>query len=161
MDLFRELSVAEATVLATLMTRHDAAVGEVILRQGETADALFLIDSGEAGLRLRLRADKAETVATLGPGECFGEMAVLTGGNQVADVVALTPVTLLRVSTADYARYLACLPEVQLRVSLVALARAGEILRRRPAGRMGTSSSSPRPRRQLGRKVSRCSLMRT
>src|SRR5882762_8307553 len=50
--LFHDLSVAEATVLGTFMERRQHEAGEVIVRQGDAGDALFLIESGAAEVRV-------------------------------------------------------------------------------------------------------------
>jgi CRP-like cAMP-binding protein len=134
-DLLRSLSLAEATVLGTLMERCTATAGEVILREGESGEALFLIEAGQAEVRIRGRAGCSEVLARLGPGEYFGEIALLTGGVHAADVVATTPLILMKLSTDTYTRYLSDLVEVTQHLSRTAASRASELLYRRRQGR--------------------------
>ena len=132
-DLFAGLSVAEATVLGTFMVRQDAAEGEVIVRQGELGDAMFLIETGSADVRAGhsdANGVGEVTVATLGPGDFFGEIALLTGGERIADVVAMTPMTLLRLNRDDYTRYLTHAAEVERQMTRAAMNRSHQTSRR-------------------------------
>lgn len=69
---------------------------EQIFREGDAADSLYFIESGKVSVRIQ-KFNSQEEVATMGPGECFGEMAILTNDRRNASVVALTDATLLRV----------------------------------------------------------------
>jgi hypothetical protein len=129
MEVFRDLSVAEATVLGTFMTHHEPSAGDAIVRRGEVGDAMFFIETGQAEVRLRTRSGKPVAVATLGPGDYFGEIAVVSGGGHAADVVAVTTMRVMRLSIDDYTRYLALLVDVQQRIDHTAATRAVQFLR--------------------------------
>ena len=58
------------------------------------ANALYLIATGDAEVRVTNFTGQSVTVARLGPGDYFGEVALVTGGERIADVVAVTPMTL-------------------------------------------------------------------
>jgi len=74
----------------------------VIVKQGERGDSMYLILEGE--LRVRLMAGGKETIlATLGPGEFFGDMALFDHGPRSADVIANVDSTVLRISSANFA----------------------------------------------------------
>jgi CRP-like cAMP-binding protein len=85
---------------------------QVIVREGEPGTSLFLIEegivvvftSGPDQLPLRL--------AEIGPGEFFGEVAVLTGRPRTATIIAQTPVTALEISSEDLHRLAIRHPEV-------------------------------------------------
>lgn len=68
--------------------------GALIIRQGDVGDAAFIITSGNCRV-YRSSGDAEETLATLGPGDVFGEMALLLDEVRVASVEAVTPVTAL------------------------------------------------------------------
>ncbi len=55
-----------------------AESGEVVLRHGEPWDALYIIIEGIVRVFLPARG-RTKEIACLGPGDCFGEMALLTG----------------------------------------------------------------------------------
>ncbi|HMP82349.1 MAG TPA: cyclic nucleotide-binding domain-containing protein [Verrucomicrobiota bacterium] len=74
-----------------------------IVSKGEHGDSLFMILEGE--VRARVMIDGREsTLATLGVGECFGEMAIMDQGPRSADVVANRPSVLVKVSDAALKR---------------------------------------------------------
>jgi CRP-like cAMP-binding protein len=59
----------------------------VVVKQGDSGDSMYLILEGE--LRVRLTVGGKETIlATLGPGEFFGDVSLFDGGPRSADVVA-------------------------------------------------------------------------
>ena len=69
--------------------------GEIVFRQGEPGDALFIIIHGTVRVFLE-QGGQSHEIACLGPGECFGEMALLTGEPRSADVQAMTDLVLLK-----------------------------------------------------------------
>ena len=70
--------------------------GHVIARQGEVGTGFFMI----AGGRARVVRD-GQTIATLGPGDFFGELSVLDGRPRVAQVIADGETTCLALATWD------------------------------------------------------------
>ena len=82
-----------------------------IVKQGETDDSMYLVLEGE--LRVRLMINGKETIlATLGPGECFGEMALFDRGPRSADVLANKDSLLLKVSSEAFDKLRAEAPEL-------------------------------------------------
>ena len=72
-----------------------------IVKQGEPDDGMYLVLDGE--LRVRLMIGGKETIlATLGPGECFGEIALFDQGPRSADVVANKDSILLKISSEAF-----------------------------------------------------------
>ena len=71
--------------------------GEIVLRHGDTWDALYIIIEGIVRVFLP-PGGKTREIACMGPGDCFGEMALLTGEPGSADIEATTDLTLLRLS---------------------------------------------------------------
>ena len=124
---FTTLSEAESTTLHTLLEEVHARRGETIVRRGEPSNAMYLIADGEAEVQ---RAGPLPPTA-LGPGECFGEIGLLTGGVRTADVVARSALKLLRLSGDAYRRYLGGLAEVDRELARVALTRAAAQLQAR------------------------------
>jgi CRP-like cAMP-binding protein len=82
-ELFRELSVAALDNLAEGSRLYRFAPGEPAIRSGETSTALFAIASGSASVSMDGRK-----IATLGPGNFFGESAFLSGEPRTATVRA-------------------------------------------------------------------------
>lgn len=85
---FRDLPAEVIDALVTGFQPRAAPAGTVVCRQGEPGDELFLIESGELETTAALGAGVAR-LGTMGPGEVFGEIAVLLGGRRTATVTAL------------------------------------------------------------------------
>jgi CRP-like cAMP-binding protein len=84
-ELFSRCTASVRRSIARHAQIVDVPEGATLVREGETADALFVIIDGEA----TVFACGAE-VGRLAPGAHFGEVAVLDGGPQSASVVAAT-----------------------------------------------------------------------
>lgn len=82
--------------LSRLGEKMDFAEGSIILHQGETGTAFWVILQGEVEILLRSDDDDDQSLLRLGPRETFGELAILRSAPIGADVVAVTPVTVLR-----------------------------------------------------------------
>jgi small-conductance mechanosensitive channel/CRP-like cAMP-binding protein len=72
---------------------HVYSSGETILNHGAQGDSMFIVHDGSVSVRV----DDAE-IARLGPGDFFGEMALLTGERRTADIIALTDVVALEIA---------------------------------------------------------------
>src|SRR5205814_10495098 len=77
----------ELTNVAERMTRRQYMPGEIIIREGEVGEELFLISEGEVEVDREGRE-----VARLGPGDFFGELALMSGNPRNANVIATRPV---------------------------------------------------------------------
>ena len=74
-----------------------------VFRKGDHGDAMFMVLEGE--VRARVLIDGREsTLATMLPGECFGEIAVIDEGPRSADVIANVESVLLKISAAALKR---------------------------------------------------------
>lgn len=80
------------------MLTRDVAAGEVIFRQGDTADMAYLIEAGTIQIRHDGPGEcEARPLALLGPGEVFGELGVIDGEPRSATAIAQTPARLVTV----------------------------------------------------------------
>jgi len=83
----------------------------VIVKQGEAGDSMYLILEGE--LRVRLISGGKETIlATLGPGDFFGDMSLFDHGPRSADVVANVDSTVLKISASNFAALTEAAPDL-------------------------------------------------
>ena len=86
-EAFKNLTPLELTDVAERMTRRQFMPNEVIIREGDAGEELFLISEGE------VEVDRAgREVARLGPGDFFGELSLMSGDPRNATVVATKPV---------------------------------------------------------------------
>lgn len=81
-------------------------VGEMVVTEGELATDMFLVLHGELEVLARGGRDREVRVALFGPGDWFGEMAVLEIQPRSASVRAVAPSLLVRISAADLRRLL-------------------------------------------------------
>lgn len=109
--LFGHLRDDEALTLAEGSRTVLYGAGEAVVKTGEAGESLFLVVSGT--VRVELPRDAARSVlATLGAGDCFGEMSLLTGAPRAADVFAETDCELVEVSKPAFAGILRKRPEL-------------------------------------------------
>jgi type IV pilus assembly protein PilB len=89
-ELFKGFPDREIQRLAGELTPAAYPPGTTIMREGASGEALFLIRSGRVAVRKREPSFGLDlTIATLGPGDCFGEMALLTERPRSATVQAI------------------------------------------------------------------------
>ncbi len=96
-EIFEPLSMQEKEAVASSAIKTVYAPGESILRRGDPGDSMFIVCSGRVEVRLRGSDGNAQQVAELGPGNFFGEMALLTGEPRNADVIAADEVGILEI----------------------------------------------------------------
>jgi NTE family protein len=117
--IFDDLTADERARLAAELETLSLKRGETLVRQGETADALYIVVTG----RFIVTLDGSRTpIAELGPGQPVGEIAFLAGGVRTATVTALRDSLVLRLGRADFEALSAKTPSIW-RTLTVALAR--------------------------------------
>ena len=97
--LFSACTHSELRHVAAVTQPVTADAGEVIAREGEPGKDFFVIIQGNTDVVIDGR-----TVAELGPGDFFGEMALLDQSPRVGSVVAKGPVSLYRIEARDFSR---------------------------------------------------------
>ena len=90
-DVFRALDAEKIDRLARRLRQVVFGPGEVILRQGDPGDSLYVVRGGQVAVQIGVLGAHKE-VATLGDGEFFGEMSLMTGESRTATVVAKSDV---------------------------------------------------------------------
>ena len=120
------------------------AAGTAIVTEGDAGDAAYVIERGHCDV-FKLLDGKEVLIRRLGPGAVFGEMAVFTGGNRSASVVAVDEVTLKVITGASLNKELDQNPWVAAFVrSLARLVRDTEDRSSRPSDSTPPDDSNPR-----------------
>jgi CRP/FNR family transcriptional regulator, cyclic AMP receptor protein len=91
--LFSQLSDEEANRLAAFATETSAAEGQILMKQGDYAVELIAIEEGTADI-----IQDGKKIASLGPGDLIGEMALFNREPRNADVIATSPMRLLKLT---------------------------------------------------------------
>jgi CRP/FNR family cyclic AMP-dependent transcriptional regulator len=97
--LFANLDDHDLQVIATFANETSVSEGDVLVREGDFSYELMAIEEGQAEVR---RGDTV--VATLGPGDFFGEMGVLKNELRTATIVASTGMRLITLTTWELKR---------------------------------------------------------
>jgi len=91
--IFSELSAQEANRLATFATETSAAEGQILMKEGDYSVELIAIEEGTADV-----LQNGGKVASLGPGDLIGEMGLLEHRPRNADVIASSPMRLIKLT---------------------------------------------------------------
>lgn len=116
--VFGDLTADQRAELLTLFKPHSAAPGERVIRAGDVGNEMFFISSGAVEVSI---GDKK---IQLGPGDFFGEMALLTGGRRTADVTAIDYCLFLTLGKNDFDNFIGRHKELRQRLDEVAAERA-------------------------------------
>jgi CRP-like cAMP-binding protein len=110
--LLKPLSDENREKLALEGTIQDYGTNEIIVRQGSAGDSLYIILDGACEVLYEKEGQRSKKIATIGKGDFFGEMSLLTGAVRSADVKALEYATVLRIDKALFSSILASDPDI-------------------------------------------------
>lgn len=82
------------------------AQGDSVFREGEPGDAAFIVETGMIAISKEINGERVE-LAQLGPGELFGEMAIIDGSRRMADATATEESVVVRIPADQFAAKLA------------------------------------------------------
>lgn len=106
LPMFSRLGASIIAEVAHLLKAEDVPAGARIVSQGQVGDSMFFVADGEVEVRT------SRGPVRLGPGEFFGEVALLSGRPRNATVVATRRCRLLRLDVADFRNLAASSPEL-------------------------------------------------
>ncbi|MBM3460376.1 MAG: cyclic nucleotide-binding domain-containing protein, partial [Armatimonadetes bacterium] len=126
-ELFHSLTDEELHQLAEHLASFPFAPGDIITRQGDTDHWLYIVIEGQASVELAAPGGPPRVLAELGPGDFFGEMALLLGEPRRATVVARTPLESFRLDKQVFELVVQSRPEVAGEISRVLAHRRTEL----------------------------------
>jgi CRP/FNR family cyclic AMP-dependent transcriptional regulator len=94
---FSNLKKKELELIGRQADEIDVPAGKVLAKQGDLGDEFFVIESGTAEV-----ARDGERINELGPGDFFGEMALLEADRRNATVTATTPMALIVMTRSSF-----------------------------------------------------------
>jgi CRP-like cAMP-binding protein len=97
--LFSSLSDRALETVSVFATETSVSAGKRLVHEGDYSYDLIVIEEGTADV-----VKGGEVIGSLGPGDVFGEMGMLSGGRRTADVVATSSMRLITLSKWDLKR---------------------------------------------------------
>ncbi len=152
-EIFSLLTRAELNDLVSQVSVKPYAVGEVPVRQGEAGDSFYIIKSGRVDVVVEKSAHETAIVATLGPGNFFGEMSLLTGAARTASIQVKEDAEFIVIDKESFGTTLVNNPSIAESLS--------QILSERQAGldaereRLDTSTLERRKKEASGKMLSK------
>ncbi len=137
LEIFASLDPNEREALAADFDTVALKRGDVLIRQGGAADALFVVVSG----RFAVTVDgRRSPLAEIGPGQPIGEIAFLAGGTRTATVTAMRDSLVLRLDRGDFDALSTSRPSIWKTLTITLAKRLADETALRP------SPPDPRPR---------------
>tara|TARA_Y100000588_G_C14237226_1_gene917884 strand:+ start:718 stop:1266 length:549 start_codon:yes stop_codon:yes gene_type:complete len=88
--IFQELSRREIDKLEGILHHRTFAPDEFIVKEGELGAGMYIVISGQVDIRQQGEEETVQHLATFGPGDFFGEQALLDESPRTASAVAIT-----------------------------------------------------------------------
>jgi len=104
---FSKLKKKELELIARQADEIDVPAGKVLAKQGDLGDEFFVIEAGTAEV-----ARDGDRVNVLGPGDFFGEIALLEDDRRNATVTAMSPMSLIVMTRASFRAIDRAMPHV-------------------------------------------------
>ena len=109
--LFADLGPDDLERVASWLQVREESEGRRLTPEGASGYEFFVIEEGTADV-----IHEGANVGSLGPGDFFGEMAMMGDGRRVADVVATSPITLFEMFGTRFRELEMTLPETAARI---------------------------------------------
>jgi CRP-like cAMP-binding protein len=119
--IFSELGRGDLSRLAKLMVSRNVAAGDAVIEENDQAAGFFVVSSGKLEVERQ-----GKTLASYGPGDFFGEMALFEGFPRSATVRAVEDSELLAMTRWDFTAELKNRPQIALGMLHVLVRRLRE-----------------------------------
>jgi len=115
-SFFSALGNEAIAQIAALCTSRSLADGETLFVKGDPGDALYGVRRGQIVIATTLSSGRQLTLNILGPGDVFGEIALLDGRPRSADAVASGQVELFTIRRSDFQNLLKQQPDITTKI---------------------------------------------
>jgi CRP/FNR family cyclic AMP-dependent transcriptional regulator len=132
--LFSSLDRKAAKELSAFLSIHDYERSSFVFRNRDPGDAMYLIDLGKIRISIADADDHVVILAELGPGDFFGEMAMLDGHGRSADATVIEDARLAKLTREDFLSFVDSDPRIALEMLTAVtrrLRRTDDLLRHR------------------------------
>jgi CRP/FNR family cyclic AMP-dependent transcriptional regulator len=114
-SLFTGIQEAQLAQIAQDMAVRRFAQGEVIFREGDPGQVLYMVQSGQVRIFVNgIHGSETSVILCGRPGEVFGELAVIDGLPRSATAVALVETVLLTISRENFRKHMRQCPQLAL-----------------------------------------------
>ncbi len=127
--LFADLSPDELKQVALVASELSFSQSELLARQGEEGDEMYVILEGEIEVSIDGTAGNREVLARRGPGEVVGEMSIISREPRMASLIAASDLRILRIAQKEFEGILRERPQTALAVMRVLIKRLKEARR--------------------------------
>jgi CRP/FNR family transcriptional regulator len=114
--LFADLEEGELERFSQVAVPRSFPAATRVFHEGDSSDACYIVSEGSFRVTREHSDGRAITLATLGPGEIFGELAMLDGDRRSASAESITDGTLLALPANDVRNLLSRNPEIALKL---------------------------------------------
>ena len=128
-EVFEPFGKEHREHLCRKMARHRIEPDRPIIKQGDAGNSLFIVAEGALSVEITLKDGEKVEVGRLGPGDFFGEMALLTGEDRGATVTTVTQSQVYEIAKADIEPIIKAFPDIADDLSQILTRRTLENLR--------------------------------
>jgi CRP-like cAMP-binding protein len=114
--VFEDLAGAELTRIADVAVPRRFEAGQVVFREGDASDTCYVVSSGHARATRSHTDGRSITLATFGPGDFFGELAMFDDERRSATVEAIDDLHTCAILGGDMRRLLREHPEIAVKL---------------------------------------------
>ena len=157
LGLLSELPPAEQRAVISRMHRHTYGAGEIICHEGDPADTMHFVVEGRVVARRASEAGDVHAYSLMGPGQAFGELAMIRrGGRRTVTIEAIERTVTMTLAYADFERLCAGHPEVNRLLLRLLVARVDRL-----TDALMEALHAPAEQRVLRRLVNLCGMYST
>ncbi|MBW2123754.1 MAG: cyclic nucleotide-binding domain-containing protein, partial [Deltaproteobacteria bacterium] len=117
--IFSDLQVRELAAISSATTQKDCSAGDVVVREGDPGDNMFLIISGQFSVIQKDGTDQGLVINTIGSGDYFGEMALFEDKPRANTVKADTDSKLLVLGKSQFEDIMRHFPQIPINICRV------------------------------------------
>ncbi|MBN1648533.1 MAG: diguanylate cyclase [Spirochaetales bacterium] len=115
-DIFSSLQLYELKQLAGYLHEFTVNAGDMICRQGDPGEELYVIENGEMGVVIKIADGSEKEIVRLTSGNFFGEMAIFDNAPRSASCVARRDSSLLRFHKDDFSELMKAAPDTAITI---------------------------------------------
>ena len=112
--MFQGMAPAETAALTGRLKEIELTRGDILFREGEPGDRLYIVGSGKIKLGRRASDGRENLLAILGPGEMLGELTLFDPGSRTATATAVADTTVYELDHSDMIEWINLHPTVAI-----------------------------------------------